>query len=68
MFRVFTRNWYRENAAYPNGLEPHADPKTTIAMNLPTEDEARKFCKRHNEAFPPGRLGFKAEYEAQEQS
>lgn len=62
-YRVFVRNWWRNNPDWPDGLEP--DPgarKHTIARRC-TEDEARQLCREWNEAHKPGRLSRKAEYE-----
>lgn len=61
-YDVFTRSWWRENPAYPNGLEPHAGNKRYRARNL-TEAEARAWCKEYNSTHNPGRLSYKAEYE-----
>lgn len=60
-YTIFTRTWWRNNPACPNGLEPNAGRKTTIA-HAETEEEARAICQRWNAAHDPGRLSRKAEY------
>lgn len=60
-YRVFTRTWWKNNPAWPNGLEPCAGRQTTIGRHL-TEDEARAMCARWNAEHKPGRLSRKAEY------
>lgn len=62
-FRVFVRNWWKENPAWPGGLEP--DPcaeRETLAEGL-TESEAREMCAEYRRENDPGRLSRKAEYE-----
>ena len=61
MYKVFTRTWWRNNQAYPNGLEPCAGRKYTID-NVYTEKEAKQLCKEYNDTHHPGRLSLKAEY------
>lgn len=63
MYKVFTRTWWVNNPNWPNGLEPGAGRKTTIAKNVKTEEEARAICQRYNSTHNPGRLSRKAEYE-----
>ena len=63
MYKVFTRTWWKNNPEYPNGLEPCAGRKTTIAKRIQTEAEARAICQRYNSTHPAGRLSRKAEYE-----
>lgn len=66
MYRVFVRNWRKNNPSWPNGLEPNGVArKTTIAKNIPTEDEARSIAQRYNASHNPGRLSRKAEYTEQ---
>jgi len=62
MYKVFTRTWWKNNPQWPNGLEPCAGRKTTIAKGIQTEQEARAICKRYNDNHNPGRLSRKAEY------
>ena len=66
MFKVFTRNWWKHNPSWPQGLEPDGGArKTTIAKNVRTEEEARAICQRWNASHKPGRLSRKAEYTEQ---
>jgi hypothetical protein len=61
-YRAFSRTWWRRNPSWPNGREPGAGPKTTLARHL-TEDEARRVCADYNATHNPGPLSRKAEYE-----
>jgi hypothetical protein len=63
-YRAFTRTWWRHNSAWPNGLEPGAGRKTTLARNL-SHDEAKRLCADWNATHKPGRLSRKAEFEQQ---
>lgn len=65
MYHVFTRTWWKRNPSYPNGREPGAGRKTTLARNVQTEEEARAICKRYNDTHAPGPLSRKAEYQEQ---
>lgn len=60
-YRVFTRTWWKDNPAWPKGLEPCAGPKRTIGTAA-TEDEAREMCKEWNAKHKPGRYSRKAEF------
>lgn len=62
MFTVFARNWWKENSAWPNGLEPDPEARKSTLSTVSTEAEARAFCKKWNETHEPGRLSRKAEY------
>ena len=62
-FRCFTRNWWTENAAYPNGLEPLPNARRTFRGTFLNEDDARAFCKQWNATHNPGPLSNKCEYE-----
>lgn len=62
MFKVFHRTWWRENPDWPNGLEPHAGPKTYIGK-ASSEGEAQMMCRKYNQQNPAGKLSRKAEYE-----
>lgn len=64
MYRVFTRTWWVENPAWPNGREPGAGRKHTLAR-VETEAEARAVAKQYNDTHDPGFLSRKAEYEQQ---
>ena len=61
MFTVFTRTWWKENKSWPNGLEPHAGKRRTIAT-VYSEREAQRICKEWNAEHKPGRLSRKAEF------
>ena len=65
MFRVFSRTWWKRNPSWPDGREPCAGRKTTLARNVKTEAEARAICERYNATHEPGPLSRKAEYEEQ---
>ena len=62
-YRVFTRNWWKENPSWPDGLEPHLGRKKILREGVETEEEARKICKEYNDNNSPGRLSRKAEFE-----
>jgi len=62
---VFSRTWWRENADWPNGLEPCPGRKHTLAQHC-TEDEAKRIASDWNLAHTPGRLSRKAEYDQEE--
>ena len=61
MFIVFTRTFWKENAAWPNGLEPQLGRKTTI-RTFSNERDARECTQQWNATHKPGRLNRKAEY------
>ena len=61
-YDVFTRTWWRNNPAWPNGLEPCAGRRTYLARGV-TEERALAICKAYNESHKPGRLSRKAEWE-----
>lgn len=63
-YRVFTRRWWKDNPAWPNGLEPHAGRKRELARNL-SREEAYEYCRRYNAEHNPGRYSVKAEFERQ---
>ena len=63
MYKIFVRNWWKNNPKWPNGLEP--DPwarKTTLKSGVKTEQAALDFCQVYNANHKPGRLSRKAEY------
>ena len=62
-YKVFVRNWWKSNPSWPDGREPGAGKKTTIARRVPTEEEARDICRVYNATHEPGRLSRKAEYQ-----
>ena len=60
-YRIFVRTWWKENPAWPNGLEPEAGPEKTIGYAA-TEREAIQKCAEWNAKNEPGRFSRKAEY------
>jgi len=62
MYATFTRTWWKENPAWPNGLEPCAGHRT-YHESYETEEEARDACRAWNSTHKPGRLSRKMEYE-----
>lgn len=66
MYRVFTRRWWKDNPAWPNGLEPDGGArKYTLHRNIKTYGEAREICEEYNRTHSPGRYSRKAEFEEQ---
>jgi hypothetical protein len=64
MYSVFVRNWWKDNPAWPNGLEPDgAAPKRYLATDVKTIEEARALCAEYNRKHKPGRYSRKAEFE-----
>jgi hypothetical protein len=63
-FRVFVRDWWKPNPAWPNGREPGAGPRHVIRARVETEAEAHALARRYNETHDPGPLSRKAEYES----
>ncbi len=61
-YRVFSRTWWKSNPSWPNGLEPCAGRKTTLAKRV-SREEALQICKRYNETHNPGKLSRKAEFD-----
>ena len=61
MYTTFIRTWWRRNAEWPNGLEPHPGQKTYCG-SYGTEAEARAACQAYNNANDPGPLSRKMEY------
>lgn len=62
VYRCFTRTWWRINPAWPDGREPGAGAKRTVAVMM-TEEGAREFCEQWNKTHKPGKLSRKCEYE-----
>jgi len=64
MYNVYTRNWWKKNASWPNGLEPNAGARRHyIVRGIETESEARSIAQEYNRTHNPGRLSRKAEFE-----
>ncbi len=61
-YATFTRAWWKENPAYPNGLEPCAGTKH-YCDEYDTEEEAIAACKEYRKNNDPGRYSLKMEYE-----
>lgn len=47
-YTVFHREWWKENPAWPNGLEPHIGESRKIG-EADTEEEAREMCRTWND-------------------
>jgi hypothetical protein len=62
MYKVFVRNWWKNNPKWPNGLEPDGGARKTTIGKVRTEEDARIMCKAYNTTHKPGRLSRKAEY------
>lgn len=68
-FVCFSRTWWVDNPAWPNGLEPGAGPKKYHKLaRFKTEQEAREFCQQWNARNDPGRYSLKMEYETNNNS
>ena len=63
-YYCFTRTWWINNPTWPNGLEPCAGQRHTVATNL-TQQEALDFCRQWNATHKPGRLSRKCEFDEQ---
>jgi hypothetical protein len=62
-YRVFARNWWKLNPAWPDGREPNPTARKTTLGYADTEDEARAMCQAYCAKHRPGKLSRKAEYE-----
>lgn len=62
-YHVFHRTWWKRNPAWPDGREPHAGRKHTLARYVATEEAARRLCQEWRANHEPGPLSDKAEYE-----
>ncbi len=64
MYECKVRDWWKDNASWPNGLEPCATPweQCRTIARFDTEQEAREFCQDYNATHKPGRYSRKAEY------
>ena len=65
-YKIFTRNWWKENSSYPNGLEPDGGARKTHIAFVDSEEEAREICQAGNSTRPQSwyRLSRKYEYES----
>jgi len=62
-YRVFTRNWWKHNPAWPGGREPHGGARKHTIGFADSEESARDMCRVYAANHKPGKLGRKAEYE-----
>lgn len=62
-YRAFTRNWWKPNAAWPDGREPEPCARRTYRGTFLSMEEARRFCKQWNDTHEPGPMSNKAEFE-----
>ena len=64
MYNVYTRNWWKLNPNWPNGLEPNSGGRRYyVAKGIGTEEEARSIAQEYNRNHTPGKLSRKAEFE-----
>ena len=61
-YDVFHRTWWRENPAWPNGLEPCPGKRTYLARHV-TYADSQEIVNNYRRTHPPGRLSRKAEIE-----
>lgn len=61
MFEIFHRTWWRDNPAWPDGLEPCVGESFFIGK-AKTEEEAIQMCKEWNDCHDAGRYSDKAEF------
>lgn len=61
-YKIFTRNWWREE--YNGDIVPDPGARKTTVMHVDTEDKARHYCRTHNADIPKNwvKLGRKYEY------
>ncbi len=62
MYRTFVRTWWKDNPAWPNGLEPEAG-KRQYHDRYATHLEAVQACREYNDSHEPGRYSRKMEFE-----
>ena len=62
LYNVFHRTWWKDNPAWPRGLEPQPGERHEIAEGV-TWAEARQLCDEYNASHDEGRLSDKAEFE-----
>ena len=62
MYKVFVRNWWKNNPKWPNGLEPCSTARKHHIGRVETEEAVRAMCRTYNDTHEPGRLSRKAEY------
>ena len=64
LYTVFVRNWWKDNPAWPDGLEPCPGERSIIATGC-TYSEARRRCEAYRATHEPGRYSNKAEFESE---
>lgn len=62
-YEIFKRTWWKKNANYPGGLEPHCGRKTHVKYVYGIE-EARKVCAEINSTLEGRKLSLKAEFKS----
>jgi hypothetical protein len=62
-YNVFSRTWWRNNPAWPDGLEPSPGKRRYMARGV-SHERARQLCDQYNQTHKPGRLSRKAEFES----
>ncbi len=62
-FKIFVRNWWKENPNWPGEIEPDPNAKKDYIDETDSEIQARKICNEWNFKHNPGKLSRKAEYE-----
>jgi hypothetical protein len=64
-YKVFKRTWWKRNSNWPKGLEPSPGRKRTVQY-FDTIEDARQFCKFHNNNSLPKHnpLSLKYEFES----
>jgi hypothetical protein len=63
-YYCFTRTWWKRNPAWPDGREPEAGKRHTVAKNL-TFSAAQAYCQQWNSTHKPGPLSRKCEFDEQ---
>ncbi len=63
-FKVFTRNWWKRNPNWPNGLEPDPTARKTTIAHVETKVQAQNICHAYNANCNSGKLSRKAEYQS----
>ena len=63
-YRVFSRNWWKHNSKWPDGLEPNPAAKKTTICEVATYAAAVDVCRVWNLNHERGRLCRMAEFTA----
>ena len=61
-YDVFHRTWWKENPAWPDGLEPCPGKRTYLAQHV-TYADSQEIVAAYARTHSPGRLSRKAEIE-----